>query len=122
MSTMRMDIPEVWPPFALHLRSGDMELSPAREADTPELAEIARGGVRRDGIEAFLDDWDSGSDEQVARSLAQYHWSTRATFTVDDWTMEFTVRAGGRAGCPRRERTSVSADEDRLDRIVAGAS
>ncbi len=68
-----------------------------RDADIPELAEIARGGVRRDGIEAFLVDWDSGSDDQVARSLAQYHWSTRVNFSVDDWTMEFTVRVGGRA-------------------------
>ena len=97
MSTRHMDISEIWPPFALHLRSGDMELSPVREADIPELAQIARGGVRRDGIEAFLVNWDSGTDEQVARSLAQYHWSTRANFTVDEWTIEFTVRVDGRA-------------------------
>lgn len=92
-----MDISEIWPPFALHLRSGDMELSPVREADIPELAEIAYGGVRKDGIEAFLVDWDSGTDEQIARSLAQYHWSTRANFSVDDWTIEFTVRVDGLA-------------------------
>ncbi|GGC21430.1 succinyl-CoA transferase Rv0802c [Brevibacterium sediminis] len=97
MDTRHMDISEIWPPFALHLRSGDMELSPVREADIPELAQIARGGVRRDGIEAFLVNWDSGTDEQVARSLAQYHWSTRGNFTVDEWTIEFTVRVNGRA-------------------------
>ena len=74
-----------------------MELSPVREADIPELAEIAYGGVRKDGIEAFLVDWDSGTDEQIARSLAQYHWSTRANFSVDDWTIEFTVRVDGLA-------------------------
>ncbi|MCU4298887.1 N-acetyltransferase [Brevibacterium permense] len=92
-----MDISEIWPPFALHLRSHDMELSPVKDADIPELAQIARGGVRRDGIEAFLVNWDSGTDEQVARSLAQYHWSTRANFTIDEWTIEFTVRVNGRA-------------------------
>ena len=92
-----MDISEIWPPFALHLQSDDMELSPVREADIPELAEIARGGVRRDGIEAFLVNWDSGTDEQVARSLAQYHWSTRANLTADEWTIEFTDRVNGRA-------------------------
>ncbi|WP_211168076.1 hypothetical protein [Brevibacterium sp. 'Marine'] len=48
-----MDISEIWPPFALHLRSGNMELSPVKEADIPELAQIARGGVKRNGIEAF---------------------------------------------------------------------
>ncbi|UVI37246.1 GNAT family N-acetyltransferase [Brevibacterium spongiae] len=91
-----MNIELIWPPYSLHLRSGDMELSPVREGDLPELAQIAKGGVRRDGIEAFLIDWDSGSDEEVARSLAQYHWATRANFTVDEWTIEFTVRVGGR--------------------------
>lgn len=97
MGTRHMDITKIWPPFALHLRSGDMELSPVREADIPELAEIARGGVRSDGVEAFLVDRDSGTDEQIARSIAQYHWSTRANFTVEDWTIEFTVRVDGRA-------------------------
>lgn len=92
-----MDIEEIWPPYALHLQSGDMELSPVREDDLPELAELVRGGLRRNGVQAFLVDWDSGSDEQIARSLAQYHWGTRANFTVDDWTIEFTVRVSGRA-------------------------
>ncbi len=91
-----MVIEDIWPPYALRLSSGDMELSPVREVDLPELAEIARGGVRRNGVQAFIVDWDSGSDEQIARNLAQYHWATRANFTVDDWTIEFTVRVGER--------------------------
>lgn len=90
-----MNIAEYWPPFALHLRSGDMELSPVRDSDLPELAAIASGGVRRDDVQAFFVDWDSGNDAQIARSLAQYHWDTRASLTVDSWTIEFTVRVGG---------------------------
>lgn len=92
-----MDLETIWPPYALIIRAGDMELSPVRESDYPELAEIARGGVRRDDVQAFVVDWDSGSDEQIARSIAQYQWSTRAKFDVDEWTIEFTVRVGGRA-------------------------
>jgi RimJ/RimL family protein N-acetyltransferase len=92
-----MDLETIWPPYALRLRCGDMELSPVRESDYAELAEIARGGVRRNGVQAFVVDWDSGDDEQIARSLARYHWATRANFTVEEWTVEFTVRVGGRA-------------------------
>src|SRR5699024_11466681 len=44
-----MLIDSIWPPYALHLQCADMELSPVRDADLPELAEIARNGVRRDG-------------------------------------------------------------------------
>lgn len=91
-----MDIEEIWPPFALRITTGAMEMTPTRESDVPELAEIARGGVRRDGVEAFLVDWDSGSDEEIGRSIAQYQWGTRANFSPSDWTIEFTVRVGGR--------------------------
>ncbi|RAE89856.1 N-acetyltransferase, partial [Burkholderia multivorans] len=47
-----MDLAEIWPPFGLRITTGDMELAPTREADLPELAEMARGGVRRDGVRA----------------------------------------------------------------------
>ena len=47
-----MLIDSIWPPYALHLQCADMELSPVRDADLPELAEIARNGVRRDGVQA----------------------------------------------------------------------
>ena len=83
-----MLIDSIWPPYALHLQCADMELSPVRDADLPELAEIARNGVRRDGVQAFPADWDTGSPEQIARSLAQYHWATRAGLTVERWTIE----------------------------------
>ncbi|MBR7503788.1 hypothetical protein KCW65_27270, partial [Mycobacterium tuberculosis] len=76
-----MDLTEIWPPFGLRITTGDMELTPTREADLPELAEIARGGVRRDGVRAFLVDWDSGTDEEIGRSIAQYQWGTRANYS-----------------------------------------
>lgn len=91
-----MDLAEIWPPFGLRITTGDMELTPTREADLPELAEIARGGVRRDGVRAFLVDWDSGTDEEIGRSIAQYQWGTRANYSPGDWTIEFTVRVDGR--------------------------
>ncbi|WP_226830709.1 MULTISPECIES: GNAT family N-acetyltransferase [unclassified Brevibacterium] len=92
-----MDLEEIWPPFGLNIRCGHMELSPVRESDYPELADIANGGVRRDDLPAFLVNWDSGTQEEIAQSIARYQWSTRANFRVDDWTIEFTVRVDGRA-------------------------
>lgn len=92
-----MDLEDVWPPFSLRIRCGHMELSPVRESDYTELADIAAGGVRRNNIPAFLVNWDSGAPQEIAQSIAQYQWGTRANFRVDDWTMEFTVRVNGRA-------------------------
>ena len=92
-----MDLEDVWPPFSLRIRCGHMELSPVRESDYSELADIAAGGVRRNNIPAFLVNWDSGTPEEIARSIAQYQWGTRANLRVDDWTMKYTVRVNGRA-------------------------
>lgn len=91
-----MDLEEVWPPFALRIRCGDMELSPVRESDYPELAVIADGGVRSHGRPAFRVNWDSGARADIAQSIAQYQWSTRANFRAEDWTIELTVRVDGR--------------------------
>ena len=113
-----MLIDSIWPPYALHLQCADMELSPVRDADLPELAEIARNGVRRDGVQAFPVDWDSGSPEQIARSLAQYHWATRAGLTVERWTIEFTVRVADRVVGVQ----GVSSDRYPLTRTVSTGS
>src|SRR5699024_4670913 len=96
MRLTHMLIHRICPHYALHLRCADMALSPVRDTDLPELAEIARNGVRRHGVQAFPVDWDTGSPEQIARSLAQYHWATRAGLTVEKWTIEFTVRVADR--------------------------
>lgn len=113
-----MIIDRIWPPYALRLQCEEMELTPVRDSDLPELAEIARNGVRRDGVQAFPVDWDTGSPEQIARSLAQYHWATRANLTVEKWTLEFTVRIGGRAVGIQ----GVSSDQYPLMRTVSTGS
>lgn len=97
LSTAPMDLEEVWPPFALRIRCGSMELSPVREADYPELSVIADGGVRENSRPAFFVNWDSGTRGQIAQSIAQYQWNTRAALCIEDWTIEFTVRVDGRA-------------------------
>lgn len=92
-----MDIAEIWPPYACVIRMGEFTLSPVRETDYPELADLARGGVRQTGVNAFLVPWDTGSDVEIARSIAQYQWSIRAAFTIERWSLEFIVRHRGQA-------------------------
>ncbi|MGC3022661.1 hypothetical protein ACPUD7_13425, partial [Brevibacterium sp. FAM 24630] len=40
-----MDLADIWPPFGLTIRTGDLEMTPVRETDYPELAETAGAGV-----------------------------------------------------------------------------
>lgn len=86
---------EIWPPFGLVIRCGDLTLTPVRESDYPEIAGAAAHGVRSDGVRTFSVGWDLGTPLEVARRLAIFHWSLRADFTPARWHIEFTVRRAG---------------------------
>ncbi len=116
-----MDLAEIWPPFGLRITTGDMELTPTREADLPELAEIARGGVRRDGVRAFLVDWDSGTDEEIGRSIAQYQWGTRANYSPVTGPSSSPSASTDASSACRGERHGLSEDAVGEDRVMAGA-
>ncbi|WP_225211008.1 GNAT family N-acetyltransferase [Brevibacterium gallinarum] len=91
-----MSLEEIWPPYALTITCGNMTLSPVRDSDLPELAALAAGGVQTHPG-AFIVDWDQGTAEDVARSLATFHWRTRAATSPEKWTLELTVRVDGEA-------------------------
>lgn len=93
---MLLSLEEIWPPYALTISCGDLSLSPVRESDLPELAALAAGGVQTHPG-AFIVDWDKGTPEEVARSMATYHWRTRAEATPQNWRVEFTARLAGEA-------------------------
>lgn len=86
---------EIWPPYALTIRCGDLTLSPVREADLPELLRAAKGGVQPEGLRVFPLNWDEGDMRTVAGNLATYHWGVRAATKPDNWAFEFTARLRG---------------------------
>ena len=86
---------EIWPPFRVHITCGHLHLTTVRESDVPELAALAAGGVATPGTVAFPNNWDVGTEAEIARSLATFHWKVRAGFTVSAWIVEFAVRRGG---------------------------
>lgn len=92
-----MDLAQVWPPSALRVVSGDLEL---RYADDPTVEALARmaatEGVHPADFMPFMTPWTVGTAEDVARSVLRWHWKQRAELTPERWQLELATWAGGR--------------------------
>lgn len=96
-----LTIEEVFPPFALRVRCGPVELRVLRDDDIPELVELIRGGVQVPGLPMpFLRNWHEesfapGLPEGFPTASLRWWWTQRASFAPDDWRLALAVRRNG---------------------------
>lgn len=96
-----LTLEEVFPPFALSIACGPVELRVLRDDDLPELVELVRGGIQAPGQPMpFLRDWHEepfapGSPGGFPSSSLAWWWSQRATFAPDEWRLALAVRRDG---------------------------
>jgi RimJ/RimL family protein N-acetyltransferase len=86
---------ELWPPFGLVVRSGDLTLSTVTDDDLPGLVELVRSGVHEPDAMPFDVAWTRRPPEQVAPDFARYHWRMRAAFRPEDFHLDLAVRDRG---------------------------
>jgi len=80
-----------WPLFQLRLRTPRLELRLPTDADLADLAGLAAGGVHDPDEQPFAVPWTDASPAERARSTIQYHWSQRATWQPDKWSLDLVV-------------------------------
>jgi RimJ/RimL family protein N-acetyltransferase len=96
-----LTLEEVFPPFALGIFCGPLELSVLRDDDLPELIELVRGGIQVPGLPMpFLHAWHEepfapGSPDGFPTTSLRWWWTQRATFAPDDWRLALVVRRNG---------------------------
>lgn len=96
-----LTLEEVFPPFALRVTGGPLELRVLRDDDLPELVDLVRGGIQTPGLPMpFLNAWHEepfapGSPEGFPTTSLRWWWTQRATFAPDDWRLALTVRRNG---------------------------
>ncbi len=89
------DPTELWPPFGLTVRSGDLTLSAITDDDLPGLVDLVRSGIHEPDFMPFDHPWTRVEPSQVARRFAAHHWSERAAFGPDHVSVDLAVRVGG---------------------------
>ncbi|HEX3005087.1 MAG TPA: GNAT family protein [Angustibacter sp.] len=96
-----LTLEEVFPPFALAISCGPVELRVLRDDDLPELVELVRGGIQAPDVPMpFLRNWHEepfrpGSPGGFPSSSLAWWWTQRATFAPDEWRLALAVRRDG---------------------------
>lgn len=86
---------DLWPPFGLTVRAGDLLLTPVTDDDLPALVDLVRSGIHDAGQMPFGVPWTLAPDEDLPRLFAQYYWGVRAGCRPDDLSVDFAVRRRG---------------------------
>lgn len=96
-----LTLEEIFPPFALSIAAGSVELRVLRDHDLPELVELVRGGIDAPGLPMpFLRAWHQeafapGAPEGFPTSSLAWWWTQRAAVAPDSWRLALVVRRDG---------------------------
>jgi len=86
---------DVWPLFALVLRTPRLELRLPSLEQLAALGRLADDGVHDPAAMPFTVPWTDLPPGERSRAVLQYHWSTWAELRPARWRLEFAVLAQG---------------------------
>lgn len=86
---------DLWPLYALRLRTGNLELRYPTEADLPAFAGIVERGIHPPGEMPFGLAWTDAPT--LERNLSSYQWwmGSRGNWSRDSWTLTLGVWEDG---------------------------
>ena len=87
--------PGVWPPARVELTTPRLRIRLPNDEELRRLADVAAAGVHEPGAEPFGVPWGSQPPHLRARSVLQWHWTTRGMWTAQRWTFDFAVFLDG---------------------------
>lgn len=86
---------ELWPLFALSVRTPRLELRLPREPEIAALAEVAAAGVHHPTERPFLTPWAEGEPRDRARAVLQGHWRALGGWGPQLWGLGLGVFLDG---------------------------
>ncbi|GAB2467378.1 GNAT family N-acetyltransferase [Jatrophihabitans fulvus] len=92
---MTSTIEAVFPPFALRVSAGPLELRLVRDDDLPALVDLAVEGVHDPAVMPFAVPWTDAPADELPWRAAAYHWQTRAGLGPHAWNLNLVVRHEG---------------------------
>jgi RimJ/RimL family protein N-acetyltransferase len=86
---------QLWPPAQVRLRTPRLELRLPDGDELARLAAVAADGVHAPDVQPFGIPWGAQPPALRARSVLQWHWVTRGTWSAGRWTLDFAVFHNG---------------------------
>lgn len=76
---------DLWPPFRVELRSGDLTLRLPHDDELPALAAVAARGITTGPLPVFSSTWADEPSPKLEQAMLQWHWHNRAAWKPDRW-------------------------------------
>jgi RimJ/RimL family protein N-acetyltransferase len=95
MEVDRGALTDAWPLFGLVIRTERLELRLPTESELVEMLALARSGIHDASSMPFGFAWTDKPSPQFERDYMKYHYSTRANWKPDDWTLDLAVWVDG---------------------------
>ena len=92
----RMRLEEIWPPFALRVETEDLVLTALREADIPELVDLALDGIHDPEHMPFHFPWTDAPTNELPANYVRYVGRVLATQSAQSVSLQLVVRQTGR--------------------------
>lgn len=92
----RLSLEQIWPPFALGITAGDLQLTVVREGDLPELLELVLDGVHDPTQMPFLFPWTDAPADELPANYVRYFGRTLAGQSRETISLQLVVRRSGR--------------------------
>jgi RimJ/RimL family protein N-acetyltransferase len=86
---------DIWPPFALRVVAGPLELRAITDDDIPAVVDLVLAGLHEPSEMPFAQPWTDAPPDQLARNTGAYYWRTRADFGPLAWSLDLVVRHEG---------------------------
>jgi RimJ/RimL family protein N-acetyltransferase len=79
------------PLLGLRITAGPVELRGVTDDLIVPLAELASAGIHDPDFMPFYTPWSLTPPEEMARSMGQFHWGQRASFSMAKWGADLAV-------------------------------
>ncbi len=95
-----MKLAEAFPPFGLRIEAGPVVLRPITDDVLPQLVDLALSGIHDPRTMPFYIPWTDAPPDRLPLNFTQYHWGVRASWSQEQWDLQFAVEYEGRVvGC-----------------------
>ena len=91
----RHPLAQYWPLYDLVVRTPRLELRYPSDEDLAVLASLPSEGIHEPGRQPFHVAWTEVDSPRRERDSLKWWWSTRANWSVDDWTLSLVVVVDG---------------------------
>lgn len=88
-------IAEIWPPYGLVIRAGELTMTALREADVPEVVALVEAGIHDPAVMPFSFPWTDAPAEEIPGDYMRFFGRTLAGTGAGNAALELVVRRGG---------------------------